>query len=181
MMATLGADLSIGQQVTMEDHQLALGTLVPEILWHLRPGEQRADFRANILGEPTHEAVDSGGWPAKASLAETLSQTGIEVRQRGCARNQSRFPHQVQRSVGKPGSSRDAAQLLVQPCVYCLDQRPAALLAHGASFIGGLTADVGLDRIQGRDPLQRLGGERRFDGNMDVVEFPPRMPVKVWT
>jgi hypothetical protein len=79
--------------------------------------------------------------------------------------------------LSKSGTTRDAAQLLDQPSVHCLNQRPAEPLTSLATLVGGLTADVGLDLIQSRDPVQSFGGERRLDGDMDVVELAPRMPL----
>jgi hypothetical protein len=62
--------------------------------------------------------------------------------------------------LSKSGTTRDTAQLLGQPLVHCLNQRTAEPLTSLAALIGGLTADVGLDLIQSRDPVQSFGGER---------------------
>src|SRR5208283_2354723 len=72
-MAAMRADLQIGHQVAMEDHLLAGGTLVPEIVGHLAPGEQRADLRADEFGEPVHAASLAPRTPS--ANARTWSST----------------------------------------------------------------------------------------------------------
>ena len=59
--------------------------------------------------------------------------------------------------------------------MHRLDQGAAAFLTDGAALIGGLTADIGFDRIQLGDLPQGLLGKRRFRRDMDVVELAPRV------
>jgi hypothetical protein len=77
--------------------------------------------------------------------------------------------------LGQGGTAGDALELLTQPDMQRLDQRAAALLAHMPTFVSGLAADVSLDRVERGDASQRLGGELRPGGLMNVVKFPPRM------
>ena len=53
--------------------------------------------------------------------------------------------------------------------------RSTSLLPHLLSVVGGVTADVGLDRIELADARQHLGGKRRFRGDIEVVEGPPHV------
>jgi hypothetical protein len=48
-------------------------------------------------------------------------------------------------------------------------------LSGGATLISGESADIPLDAIQLADPLDRLGGNRRFAGIEDVVELSSRI------
>ena len=54
VMAAIGADPHVGDEVFVEDHALAAGTLAPEIFRHVPPREQVANFRADHFGQPTH-------------------------------------------------------------------------------------------------------------------------------
>jgi hypothetical protein len=56
--------------------------------------------------------------------------------------------------------------------VHGLDQRPTAALPCQPPLLGGTTADLGLDLIQCGNALQRLGGDGRLVGGMDVEELP---------
>jgi hypothetical protein len=56
--------------------------------------------------------------------------------------------------------------------VHRLDQWAAVLLADLLAVFGRVATDIGLDRIQRADPLQRFVGEWRLSCCMDVVEFP---------
>ena len=54
----------------MEDHLLAGGALVPEIVRHLAPREQRADLRADEFGEPAHAGILMPGLGAAHALGQ---------------------------------------------------------------------------------------------------------------
>jgi hypothetical protein len=62
VVAAMGADLAVGRQVAMEDHLLAGGALVPQIVRHGGPREQSADFRSDVFGEPAHFGWIAGAW-----------------------------------------------------------------------------------------------------------------------
>jgi len=48
-----------------------------------------------------------------------------------------------------------------EPRLQRLDQRPASRLSGSAALVGRTAADVSLDGVERRDPLQRLGRDRR--------------------
>jgi hypothetical protein len=86
--------------------------------------------------------------------------------------------------LGQCGTAGDARELLSQPGVHCLDQRTATLLTYRATVLGSNAADIGLDLIKRSDPLQRLLGQGRLVGDVNVVEFASHMrPAKgdLWT
>ena len=58
----------------------------------------------------------------------------------------------------------DPIELPGQPDLHGLDQRAAALLALRSAVLGGRAADLGLDRVERGDPLQRLFGETKRPG-----------------
>src|SRR6185437_5768549 len=68
MVAAMRADLEVLREIGVEDHLLAGGALLPEILRHLAPREQRADLRADVFGEPAH-----GRAPCRSSARSTWS------------------------------------------------------------------------------------------------------------
>jgi hypothetical protein len=63
--------------------------------------------------------------------------------------------------------------------VHRLDQRAAVSLADLLAVFGRVATDIGLDRIQRADPLQRFVGEWRLCCCMDVIEFPTRVSL-IW-
>ncbi len=94
-----------------EEHLPAGGALRPEIVRHLAPPEQRADFRADIFGEPAHAgplvARDAGGADGVGQRAHLVQHAahrvgrrvavGVEIR--GQRVDQRRGDH---RGVGDP-------------------------------------------------------------------------------
>ncbi len=71
-----GQTLQVLLQLGVEDHLLAGGTLQPEIVRHLAPGEQRADARADVFGEPAHaRSLPSRAPRTPAASARTWSST----------------------------------------------------------------------------------------------------------
>ena len=59
VVAAMGTHLAVGREVAVEDHLLAGRALVPQVVRHGRPGEQGADLRSDVFGEPAHAGVDS--------------------------------------------------------------------------------------------------------------------------
>src|SRR5690349_450821 len=51
----------------------------------------------------------------------------------------------------------DTIDVNVQPVVQGLDERSTSLLPDTPSLLGGLTADLRFDRVEGRDTLQHFG------------------------
>ena len=58
----------------------------------------------------------------------------------------------------------DESELLAQPRLKCLDERPTAVLAHSATLLGRATADLALDLVESPDPHQRFRRDRRRRG-----------------
>ncbi len=54
VVAAMRADFQPGFKLLVENHLLAVGTLPPEIIRHIRAAKQGADFRADEFGEPGH-------------------------------------------------------------------------------------------------------------------------------
>lgn len=57
-----------------------------------------------------------------------------------------------------------------------LQQGPSTRLALSSSILGRLAPDVGLDRVQRRNPLQSLFGHGAVSTPEAQVQFPPRPP-----
>src|SRR6202035_2635642 len=70
---------------------------------------------------------------------------------------------------------RDAAELFGEPDMHGLNERPALFMAHTLTFLGGLTANAGLDRVQRGDPPHGFFGDRRFGRDEHIVDLPSRM------
>src|ERR1700690_4067962 len=77
--------------------------------------------------------------------------------------------------LGQGGSTWDTAELFVEPDMHGLDERPALLMAHALTFLSGLTANAGLDRVQFGDPLHGFFRDRRFGRDKHLVELPSRV------
>ena len=56
--------------------------------------------------------------------------------------------------------ARQARQVLLQPALQVLDQRPTSPLTNGLPDIWRLAADLGLDLIELGDACQYLSGKR---------------------
>ena len=76
---------------------------------------------------------------------------------------------------GEGRFGRDAPELGFEPAVHRVDQRSALRLADAGPFIGRAAADARLDLIEFGDPLQRLGGNWRRGGMVEVKELAPDM------
>ena len=70
------------------------------------------------------------------------------------------------------GLTRDARELLFEPGFEREHERLALLLAHGTSIAGALSSDHFFDRVERRNSLQRLAGDRRVAALGDVEEPP---------
>jgi hypothetical protein len=55
----------------------------------------------------------------------------------------------------------DQRELGTQPRLKIIEDRPAAVLADGMSFLGAAAADVVLDCVELCDAFERLAGDRR--------------------
>jgi len=77
--------------------------------------------------------------------------------------------------LGQRGTTGDAAERFLQPCLHRLDEWTTALLAHPSAFLGGLATDLGLDLVERGNLAQGFPGERRLIGGVDVIELAPCM------
>jgi len=77
--------------------------------------------------------------------------------------------------LGEGGAPGDPLQLGREPGLQGLDDRSATLLPGRAPYLGRVTADLGFDRVELADPAQRLFGQRRAGGPVELVEAPPAM------
>lgn len=77
--------------------------------------------------------------------------------------------------LGELGLLADQAELLAQPWLEHLDDRPALLSARGPSLVGTATADLSLDAIESGNVLQRLAGDRSRARRGKFVEAPANM------
>jgi hypothetical protein len=71
--------------------------------------------------------------------------------------------------------ARDPGQGRLQPRLQPGEQRSRLVLADGPAHLRRAAADGGLDVIERAEALQRLAGERRAGGGMDVEELAPGM------
>ena len=77
--------------------------------------------------------------------------------------------------LGEGGGTWDAAELFGEPDMHGLDEWPAFMISHALTFLGGVIANAGLDRVQLGDPLHRFFRDRRFGRDEHIVELPSRM------
>ena len=73
------------------------------------------------------------------------------------------------------GRAGDTVNVNTQPVVQGLDERSTSVLSDTSSLLGGLAADLSLDRVEGRDTLQDFGRERRLRRGMELEERPPHV------
>jgi hypothetical protein len=64
---------------------------------------------------------------------------------------------------------------MAQPFAQRLQERSGTRLANLRALIRGAAPDLGLDRVERRDSLQRFGGNRGLVRLVDLVEGAPRM------
>jgi hypothetical protein len=83
--------------------------------------------------------------------------------------------------LGQHGTTGDAAERVLQPCLHRLDEWAAVLLAHASAFLGRLASDRGLDFVERGNLAQGFLGERRLSGGVDVIELAPRMALILCT
>ena len=69
----------------------------------------------------------------------------------------------------------DLRQLRLQPALELVEARGGAGAADGYAALGRLAAGLLLDGVDGGDPFQRLGGDRRALGGVDVEELSSHM------
>lgn len=72
--------------------------------------------------------------------------------------------------LGQLGLLADQSQLLAQPWLHGLDDRPALLLARNPALIRGSAADRSLEAIELGDALQGLAGDRRGTALSELIE-----------
>ena len=125
-------------------------------------------------------------FPAKSEFLRVIIVTGLMARstvfvsssRRPSSRKHNQSVPVIQRvtdRLGEGGSTRDAAELLVEPDIQGLDERPAFAISHALTFLGGVTENAGLDRVQLGDPLHGFFGDRRFGRDEHFVELPSRV------
>src|SRR5262245_16653668 len=73
--------------------------------------------------------------------------------------------------LGEPGLLAEELELVAQPWLERLDERPAAFLADLAPLGGGTAADFGFDAVELGDARQRIAGDRRGTGRGKLVEL----------
>src|SRR5687768_12688048 len=74
--------------------------------------------------------------------------------------------------LGELALLADKSELLAQPRLKSLDERPAAVLAHSATLLGRAAADLALDPVEGRDAGERFRRDRRRSAG-EFIELPP--------
>jgi hypothetical protein len=84
-------------------------------------------------------------------------------------------PYRVADGLRQIGDGGHTADMILQPPMQGFHDRSTSLLPHLLAVVGGVTADVGLDRIELADAHQHLGGKRRLGGDIEVVEGPPHV------
>jgi hypothetical protein len=77
--------------------------------------------------------------------------------------------------LGDRRTTGDFGQGSLEPSFQRRDERPGLLLPYRAPFIGPLAADLGFDRVEFGNPLQRLGRDRRRRRFGDVEPLPAPM------
>jgi len=70
---------------------------------------------------------------------------------------------------------RQAMECLLHPFAQVIEQRPGSRPPHTHPKIGGLAANLNLDRIKSADPGHRFGCGRRSMHHMDFVKLAPGM------
>src|SRR5438128_3556466 len=68
----------------------------------------------------------------------------------------------------------ELATLLAQPSLQCIDQWPAALVAHALALVRRRAVDLALDREQRIDALDRLDRDRRLVAPRQLGQVGPR-------
>ncbi len=75
------------------------------------------------------------------------------------------------------GATGQPPELFAQPNLQGLHERTAALLTFALPIFSSMAANVALNRIEHGDSLKRLMCKRRLRGDVDGIEFPPRVPL----
>ena len=148
------ADLEVLLEVAVEDHLLAGGALVPEILRHLAPPEQGADLRADVFGEPAHAAILRAAHARGASAAHL-----------------GRAPISAASGAGRPAASRCSRQRLDQRRA---DHRGVGDARDFGRLRGRADAEADRDRQVGE---ARRRGMRTREARRAVALRVPVMPV----
>jgi hypothetical protein len=78
-------------------------------------------------------------------------------------------------SLGELRLLADQAELLAQPWLHGLEDRPALFLARDPTCIGIMATDRGFDAIELGDALEGFAGDRSGTGLSELVEASPHM------
>ena len=71
------------------------------------------------------------------------------------------MPYRITRGLREIGCARDARQLIVQPNMQCLDDRPTARTPDLYSVFSGIAAYLSLDHIEAGHASQQFSRDRR--------------------
>jgi hypothetical protein len=82
---------------------------------------------------------------------------------------------EIEKVFGDSRLGGDARELLLKPGFERQHQRPALFLPHHAAIAGAAAPDRLLDRIEGRDALESLAGDRSGAALGDVEESASQM------
>ena len=77
-----------------------------------------------------------------------------------------RITHRL-RQIGRP---RHPIKMCVQPVMQRLDDRPTAFLSNPVSMLGGMSADLCLDRVERRDTREHFRRKRRLRRRVELEE-----------
>ena len=109
-------------------------------------------------------------------IARSTTFVSISIRPSSRNIDQARpMPDGVADRLGQIGDARNPVDMLVQPAIQGLDNRPTSLVAHPPAVLGGMPADLGLDRIEFANAPQHVGRQRRLGGDVEIVEAPPQV------
>jgi len=84
-------------------------------------------------------------------------------------------PQRVAHRLGQIRRARDAIDMLPQPDMQRVHDRPTSLLPDPLPMIGGMAADLSFDRVERRDAGQHFGRQRRLCRSMELEELAPHM------
>src|SRR5258708_32650838 len=115
-----------------------------------------------IEGERTDGALDGVGVDLDAPVLEEEAEAGPAG-------------EGVADGLGRLDLLAEERELLAQPRLQRLDQRPRALLTGGTTLLGRAASDLSLDPVEGGDPRQGLGRDRRRATLGELVEGPADM------
>src|SRR5215204_4020962 len=110
-------------------------------------------------GQRAHAALDHVGVDLNSAVVEEQAQAGPPG-------------EGVADRLRQPALLAHQGQLLAEPGLEGLHQRPTALLANSAALVRRAATDLALNPVQRRDAGQRLGGDRRWSTLGEFVKGP---------